>query len=128
MTGGCTYRVRLVSDLPLFLNVAVDPAHEQRKLVERIRNFVVHTAVQLFQVVRGNEVGQIAVGPNIDFAILGGECLCFRILSFGLHALVDGSTGRKSADQITVFKNGGGAHLDIMVSAALVAAHQAEAD
>ncbi|MCJ8307755.1 MAG: ornithine cyclodeaminase [Rhizobiaceae bacterium] len=45
-----------------------------------------------------------------------------------LHALVDGSSGRNSAEQITVFKNGGGAHLDIMVSAALVAAHQAEAD
>ena len=39
-----------------------------------------------------------------------------------LHELVAGSAGRGSADQTTVFKNGGGAHLDIMVSAALVAA------
>lgn len=45
-----------------------------------------------------------------------------------LHALVDGSTGRANAEQITVFKNGGGAHLDIMVSAALVAAHEAAAN
>jgi len=42
-----------------------------------------------------------------------------------LHTLVAGSTGRRSDEQITVFKNGGGAHLDVMVSAALVAAHQA---
>jgi ornithine cyclodeaminase len=45
-----------------------------------------------------------------------------------LHALVSGNAGRSDdggTDQITVFKNGGGAHLDIMVSAALVAAHQA---
>ncbi len=42
-----------------------------------------------------------------------------------LHGLVAGSVGRSSRDQITVFKNGGGAHLDIMVSAALVAAHNA---
>ena len=37
-----------------------------------------------------------------------------------LHALVSGAAGRQSNDEITVFKNGGGAHLDIMVSAALV--------
>lgn len=43
-----------------------------------------------------------------------------------LNALVGGETGRTSEDQITVFKNGGGAHLDIMVSAALVAAHSAQ--
>ncbi|MEP0941705.1 MAG: ornithine cyclodeaminase [Rhizobiaceae bacterium] len=43
-----------------------------------------------------------------------------------LHGLVAGTIGRNSAEQITVFKNGGGAHLDIMVSAALVQAHQAE--
>ncbi len=41
-----------------------------------------------------------------------------------LHQLVSGETGRASDDDITVFKNGGGAHLDIMVSAALVDAHQ----
>lgn len=39
-----------------------------------------------------------------------------------LHALVEGASGRQSDDEITVFKNGGGAHLDVMVSAALVEA------
>lgn len=39
-----------------------------------------------------------------------------------LHDLVAGRVGRASDDQITVFKNGGGAHLDIMVSTGLVAA------
>ena len=38
------------------------------------------------------------------------------------HALVSGGVGRTSQDEITVFKNGGGAHLDIMVSAAVVEA------
>ena len=37
-----------------------------------------------------------------------------------LHQLVSGKCGRDSDDDITVFKNGGGAHLDVMVSAALV--------
>ena len=39
-----------------------------------------------------------------------------------LHALVAGEAARQSADEITVFKNGGGAHLDIMVADALVRA------
>ena len=33
-----------------------------------------------------------------------------------LHALVEGRAGRQSADEITLFKNGGGAHLDLMTS------------
>lgn len=44
-----------------------------------------------------------------------------------LHQMVSGEQGRGSDDDITVFKNGGGAHLDIMVSAALVEASQMEA-
>ncbi|MEE9315252.1 MAG: ornithine cyclodeaminase [Rhizobiaceae bacterium] len=40
-----------------------------------------------------------------------------------LHMLVSGSAERASNSEITVYKNGGGAHLDIMVSAALVKAH-----
>jgi len=39
-----------------------------------------------------------------------------------LHALVAGEAGRQSVGEITVFKNGGGAHLDIMVADALVRA------
>ena len=41
-----------------------------------------------------------------------------------LHQLVAGSVGRKDDQDITVFKNGGGAHLDIMVSSALVKAFE----
>ena len=37
-----------------------------------------------------------------------------------LYKLVKGDAGRKDDKQITVYKNGGGAHLDIMVSLALV--------
>lgn len=39
-----------------------------------------------------------------------------------LHALVQGKAGRGSDDEITVFKNGGGAHLDIMVAHAVAKA------
>tara|TARA_R110002049_G_scaffold71444_1_gene184035 strand:- start:255 stop:1190 length:936 start_codon:yes stop_codon:yes gene_type:complete len=39
-----------------------------------------------------------------------------------MYDLVQKRAGRRDADQITVFKNGGGAHLDVMVSAAIVAA------
>jgi ornithine cyclodeaminase len=36
-----------------------------------------------------------------------------------LHALVAGQAGRLAADEITLFKNGGGAHLDIMTAHAI---------
>lgn len=39
-----------------------------------------------------------------------------------LHALVQGKAGRQSDQDITVFKNGGGAHLDIMVAHAVARA------
>ena len=39
-----------------------------------------------------------------------------------LHALVQGKAGRSSDEEITVFKNGGGAHLDIMVAHAIAQA------
>jgi len=39
-----------------------------------------------------------------------------------LHDLVHGRAGRKSADEITVFKNGGGAHLDVMIAHAVYGA------
>lgn len=39
-----------------------------------------------------------------------------------LHALVQGKAGRASDDAITVFKNGGGAHLDVMVAHAVARA------
>lgn len=36
-----------------------------------------------------------------------------------LHALVHGRTSRHSPDEITIFKNGGGAHLDVMIAHAV---------
>lgn len=39
-----------------------------------------------------------------------------------MHALVQGAMGRQSDEEITVFKNGGGAHLDIMVAHAVAKA------
>jgi ornithine cyclodeaminase len=53
----------------------------------------------------------IAEGVITEAAVLGD-----------LHELVAGRAGRQSDDEITVFKNGGGAHLDIMIADALVKA------
>lgn len=39
-----------------------------------------------------------------------------------LHDLVQGKAGRASDDEITVFKNGGGAHLDVMIAHAVYGA------
>jgi ornithine cyclodeaminase len=39
-----------------------------------------------------------------------------------LHALVEGRAGRQTAGEITLFKNGGGAHLDIMTAEAIAGA------
>ncbi|MGH1359456.1 MAG: ornithine cyclodeaminase family protein [Burkholderiaceae bacterium] len=39
-----------------------------------------------------------------------------------LYALVQGRQARNHADEITVFKNGGGAHLDVIVASAIAAA------
>jgi len=38
-----------------------------------------------------------------------------------LHDLVAGRAGRRSGDEITVFKNGGGAHLDLMTARLILA-------
>ncbi|WP_299861602.1 ornithine cyclodeaminase [uncultured Hoeflea sp.] len=39
-----------------------------------------------------------------------------------LHDLVQGREGRRSDDEVTVFKNGGGAHLDVMMAQAVAGA------
>ncbi|MEM5472218.1 ornithine cyclodeaminase [Hoeflea sp. AS60] len=39
-----------------------------------------------------------------------------------MHDLVQGKAGRQSDDEITVFKNGGGAHLDVMIAHAVYGA------
>lgn len=38
-----------------------------------------------------------------------------------LHELVAGTAGRRSEDEITIFKNGGGAHLDLMTARLILA-------
>jgi ornithine cyclodeaminase len=45
-----------------------------------------------------------------------------------LHDLVAGRAGRRQADEITLYKNGGGAHLDLMTGRAILAAWQATAE
>jgi ornithine cyclodeaminase/alanine dehydrogenase-like protein (mu-crystallin family) len=42
-----------------------------------------------------------------------------------LHDLVAGRAGRSSPDEITLFKNGGGAHLDLMTGRVILAAWRA---
>ena len=44
-----------------------------------------------------------------------------------LHDLVAGRVGRRSPEEITLFKNGGGAHLDLMAGRAILAAWAARA-
>lgn len=44
-----------------------------------------------------------------------------------LYDLVPGKCGRQSDDEITVFKNGGGAHLDLMTARAIIEAVEASA-
>jgi ornithine cyclodeaminase len=41
------------------------------------------------------------------------------------HDLVAGTAGRRSDDEITLFKNGGGAHLDLMTGRMILAAWRA---
>ncbi len=43
-----------------------------------------------------------------------------------LYDLVAGAPGRRSPDEITLYKNGGGAHLDLMTALAIVEALQAQ--
>ena len=42
-----------------------------------------------------------------------------------LHQLVAGTAGRSTDDEITLFKNGGGAHLDLMTARMIIARWQA---
>ena len=44
------------------------------------------------------------------------------------HDLVAGSAGRRSDDEITLFKNGGGAHLDLMTARVIIARWRAAQD
>ncbi|HIP23078.1 MAG TPA: ornithine cyclodeaminase [Rhodobacteraceae bacterium] len=43
-----------------------------------------------------------------------------------LYDLAQGAAGRVAADDITLFKNGGGAHLDLMVGRVILAAYRAQ--
>lgn len=44
-----------------------------------------------------------------------------------LYELAQGQTGRQSPEQITLYKNGGGAHLDLMTARAIIQAHDTSA-
>lgn len=54
------------------------------------------------------EIGELKI-PLDTGAIARGDVLG------DFHSLIDGTAGRISDDQITLFKNGGGAHLDLMI-------------
>ena len=43
-----------------------------------------------------------------------------------LHDLVAGRVGRRGPEEITLFKNGGGAHLDLMAGRAILAAWETD--
>ena len=43
-----------------------------------------------------------------------------------LYDLANGASGRRARDEITVYKNGGGAHLDLMTAIAIVEGAKAE--
>lgn len=45
-----------------------------------------------------------------------------------LHALVAGQAGRRTPEEITIFKNGGGAHLDLMTARMMLARWRASRD
>ncbi len=62
-----------------------------------------------------DEIGELII------AIAAGVITRDDVLG-DLHALVEGRAGRQTAGEITLFKNGGGAHLDIMTAEAIAGA------
>lgn len=62
-----------------------------------------------------DEIGELII------AIAAGVITREDVLG-DLHALVEGRAGRQTAGEITLFKNGGGAHLDIMTAEAIAGA------
>jgi len=64
-----------------------------------------------------HHIGELKI--PLEQGLISEEAICGD-----LYDLVAGRATRLGNDEVTVFKNGGGAHLDIMVSAALVARHR----
>lgn len=70
---------------------------------------------RLFVDSRATTIGHIG---EIEIPLASGAIAREDILG-DMHDLVQGKAGRGSPDDITVFKNGGGAHLDVMIAHAV---------
>jgi ornithine cyclodeaminase len=64
-------------------------------------------------------IGELMI-PLASGAIARGDILG------DLYDLAQGAVGRTSPEDITLFKNGGGAHLDLMVGRVILAAYRAQ--
>ncbi len=71
---------------------------------------------RIFVNFRGTTVGHIG---EIEIPLKTGVIRIEDILA-DLYDLVGGTPGRRAKDEITVYKNGGGAHLDLMTAIAIV--------
>lgn len=60
-------------------------------------------------------IGEVMI--PMEAGVIAREDICGD-----MHDLVQGRVGRGSAEEITVFKNGGGAHLDVMIAHAVYGA------
>ena len=75
--------------------------------IRRARIFVDSRATAVHHI--GELAIPLATGVIAEADILGD-----------LHALVGGAAGRRSEDEITLYKNGGGAHLDLMTATVML--------
>ena len=96
----------LVGAFTLEMREADDEAIAKGRLFVDARDTTVHEIGELMT--------PIAAGTISESDILGD-----------LFDLAGGTQGRRSADEITVYKNGGGAHLDLMTARAVNMAWQA---
>ncbi len=76
---------------------------------------------RIFVDFRGTTIGHIG---EVTIPIQTGVIRESDVLA-DLYDLAQGAPGRRSADEITVYKNGGGAHLDLMTARAIVEGAQA---
>jgi ornithine cyclodeaminase len=77
---------------------------------------------RIFVNFRGTTIGHIG---EIDIPIRSGVIRKEDVLA-DLYDLANGAPGRRAPDEITVYKNGGGAHLDLMTAIAIVEGVRAE--
>ena len=64
---------------------------------------------------RGTTIGHIG---ELTIPIANGVITEADVLA-DLYDLAHGATGRRSKDEITIYKNGGGGHLDLMTARAI---------